>query len=339
MVTMQEVARHAGVSVMTVSNVINARPHVRESTRQRVLDAIDELGYSVNAAARNLRQGRTGVIGLAVPEIDRPYFGLLSELIISRAAQHGYEVVIESTGADRERELGALQHSRLRSYDGLIISAVNLSGADAALFRADLPVVVLGERSYEERVDHVVMANAEGAGQVARHLIEQGARALAMIGGVHDPDVPAGAGTLRAAGFVEAAEAAGIRVDPRLMIDCAYSFEGGVHSVEQLLDSGLRFDGLFCATDVLAIGAIRGLRDRGIRVPDEILVAGFDDVPIARFTVPSVTSVAPDHEGMVEAALSMLVSRIAGERGADDYRQHVSTAQLRTRESTRRTGI
>ncbi|MBO0981693.1 LacI family DNA-binding transcriptional regulator [Microbacterium sp. SD291] len=336
MVTMQDVARHAGVSVMTVSNVINARPHVRDATRDRVLTAIDDLGYAVNAAARSLRQGRSGVIGLAIPDIDRPYFGQLAELIVARAAQDGYEVVIEHTGADREREIGALRHSRLRSYDGLLISAVNLSGADAALFRGELPVVVLGERSYEERVDHVVMANADGAGMIARHLIEQGARSLAMIGGVHDPAVPAGAGTLRAAGFVEAAEAEGVQVDRRMLVDCAYSFEGGLRSVEHLLGTGVPFDGLFCATDVLAIGAIRGLHERGISVPGDMLVAGFDDVPVARFTVPSVTSVAPDHAGMVDAALAMLVSRIAGERGADDYREHVSTARLQVRESTRR---
>lgn len=334
MVTMQDVARHAGVSVMTVSNVINARPHVREATRDRVLTAIEDLGYAVNASARSLRQGRTGVIGLAVPEIDRPYFGLLSELIIARAAQDGYEVVVERTGADREREIGALRHSRLRSYDGLIISAVNLAGADAALFRGELPVVVLGERAYEDTVDHVVMANAEGAGLVARHLIAQGATRLAMIGGIHDLSAPPAAGTLRAAGFVDAARAEGVHVDPRLLIDCGYTFEGGSRSVEQLLESGLPFDGLFCATDVLAIGAIRGLHDRGIAVPDDVLVAGFDDVPVARFTVPSVTSVAPDHAGMADAAVSMLVSRIAGERGSDDYRQHISTMRLEVREST-----
>lgn len=334
MVTMQDVARHAGVSVMTVSNVINARPHVREATRDRVLTAIDDLGYAVNATARSLRQGRTGVIGLAVPEIDRPYFGLLSELIIARAAQDGYEVVVERTGADREREIGALRHSRLRSYDGLIISAVNLAGADAALFRGELPVVVLGERAYEGTVDHVVMANADGAGLVARHLIEQGARRLAMIGGIHDPSAPAAAGTLRAAGFVEAARAEGVQVDPRMLVDCGYTFEGGRRSVEHLLETGLAFDGLFCATDVVAIGAIRGLRDRGLGVPDDVLVAGFDDVPVAQFTVPSVTSVAPDHAGMADAAVSMLLSRIAGERGADDYREHISTMRLEVREST-----
>ena len=104
MATMQDVARHAGVSVMTVSNVINDHPHVRDTTRAKVLASIAELGYHVNTAARNLRQGRTGVIGLAVPDIDRPYFGLLARLLIDRAAAHGYELVIEQTSARPGRQ-------------------------------------------------------------------------------------------------------------------------------------------------------------------------------------------------------------------------------------------
>ena len=334
MVTMQDVARQAGVSVMTVSNVINGRPHVRDATRDRVLTAIDDLGYAVNAAARSLRQGRTGVIGLAIPDIDRPYFGQLAELIIERAAADGYEVVIEHTGAERVRELGALRHSRLRSYDGLVISAVNLSGADAALFRGELPVVVLGERSYDEKVDHVVMPNEEGGALVARHLVEEGATSLAMIGGRYDPSRPDWAGNLRAAGFVEAAAAAGTPVDDRLTVEAEYSLGGGRDALGRLLATGIRFDGLFCATDVLAIGAIRGLHDRGIRVPGDVLVAGFDDVPLAEYTVPSVTSLSPDHRGMVDAALSMLLARIAGERETGDYREHVSQPRLVARESS-----
>ena len=107
MTTMQDVARHAGVSVMTVSNVINDHPHVRDSTRQKVIASIAELGYHVNTSSRSLRQGRTGVIALAVPEIDRPYFGLLASLLIERAAARGFELVVEQTAASRDRELDA----------------------------------------------------------------------------------------------------------------------------------------------------------------------------------------------------------------------------------------
>ncbi len=334
MATMNDVARHAGVSAMTVSNVINDRPHVREQTRARVLEAIDELGYSVNATARSLRRGRTGTIVLALPEIDRPYFSYLSSLVIERAARDDYVVVVEQTGAVREGELDALTRSRLGSYDGLILSAVHLSGADAALFRTDLPVVVLGERTYSEAVDHVVMANEDGGALAAEHLVARGARRLAMLGGVlAEVDEP-GVGSLRAAGFHAGARRAGVDLEPHRVIDSAYSLEGGYEAAVRLIERDPSFDGLFCATDLVAIGAMRALRDRGLEVPVDVRVVGFDDIPLSRFLAPSLTSIAPDHEGMVDAAVSMLTARIAGEQGAGQYREVTGQVHLVEREST-----
>ncbi|WP_205857793.1 LacI family DNA-binding transcriptional regulator, partial [Phytoactinopolyspora endophytica] len=182
MVTMHDVAQAAGVSLMTVSNVINGHPHVKQVTRERVLQAIDALNYKVNVAARNLRSGRTGTIGLAVPEIDRPYFGQLAALVIERAAEHGFRVAIEQTGASRENELEALAASRIRLYDGLLLSTVGLGPADADLLRVDYPMVLLGERIFDGPVHHVAMPNVAGAHSAVEHLVGQGARRIAFVG-------------------------------------------------------------------------------------------------------------------------------------------------------------
>ena len=131
-----------------------------------MLAAIAELGYHVNTAARSLRQGRTGVIVLAVPEVDRPYFGLLATLLVERAAARGFDLLVEQTAARRDRELDAIARSRLRSYDGLILSAVQLHDDDAVLLRGDFPIVVLGERTYTEPLDHV--RDGERRGRRAR---------------------------------------------------------------------------------------------------------------------------------------------------------------------------
>src|SRR6478752_10823323 len=139
MATLHDVAKAAGVSPMTVSNVLNKHPHVRAETRERVLKAIDDLGYRVNVAARNLRAGRTNTIGFAVPEVDRPYFAQLAARVIAKAQDAGYRVVIEQTGADRENELSAIVSSRTRMYDGLILSAVGLGTADRDLLTTDVP--------------------------------------------------------------------------------------------------------------------------------------------------------------------------------------------------------
>jgi DNA-binding LacI/PurR family transcriptional regulator len=292
MVTMQDVARHAGVSVMTVSNVVNEHPHVRKATREKVVASIAELGYRVNTTARSLRQGRTGVIGLAIPEIDRPYFGMLGNLLIERAHEHDYEIVIEQTGSRREGEMDAIQHSRLRSYDGLLLHAAQLAQDDAMLLRGDYPIVVLGERSYSAPVDHVVMANEEGGALAARHLIERGCRRVAMVGGrlwsPGDVDVA----TIRTKGFVEEIEAAGLPFEPTQI-------------------------------------------DAGKRVPGDVRVVGFDDVPQAEFTTPSLTSIAPDHLAMADAAIRLLVGRISGDRARDDYQEVVGQVTLRARESSK----
>ncbi|MBD3757695.1 MAG: LacI family DNA-binding transcriptional regulator [Microbacterium sp.] len=331
---MQDVARHAGVSVMTVSNVINDHPHVRATTRQKVLESISALGYHVNTAARSLRQGKTGVIGLAVPDIDRPYFGMLARLLIDRAAAHGYELVIEQTHASREREVDAISRSRLRSYDGLFLYAAELRDDDAMLLRGEFPIVVFGEHAYSGPIDHVEMANADGARLATAHLIERGCRRVGILGGrIGDPD-DIGVATLRTRGYREALEAAGLAFDPALVRDAEYSYEGGSAQAAALLAEVDDLDGLFCATDVIAIGAMRALHEAGRRVPQDVRVVGFDDVSLAAFTTPSLTSIAPGHDEMADAAMEMVLGRISGERAADDYRSFTGPARLVEREST-----
>ncbi|MBK7819985.1 MAG: LacI family DNA-binding transcriptional regulator [Tessaracoccus sp.] len=331
---MQDVARHAGVSVMTVSNVVNEHPHVRKATREKVVASIAELGYRVNTTARSLRQGRTGVIGLAIPEIDRPYFGLLSTLLIERAREHDYEIVIEQTGSRREGEMDAIQHSRLRSYDGLLLHAAQLAQDDAALLRGDYPIVVLGERAHSAPVDHVVMANEAGGALAARHLIERGCRRLAMVGGRPWSPGDVDVATIRTKGFVEAIESAGLPFEPEQVVRTRYGLEESRDAVRGLLRDVPDVDGVFCATDWVAFGVLRGLADAGKSVPGDVRIVGFDDVPQAEFTTPSLTSIAPDHEAMADAAVRLLVGRISGERARDDYQEVVGQVTLRVRESS-----
>lgn len=333
-VTIQDVARAAGVSPMTVSHVINAHPHVKDSTRERVLHAIDKLDYRVNVAARNLRTGRTGTIGLAVPEVDRPYFGQLAAEIITAAARRGFRVVVEQTGASRETELDALVLSRNRMYDGLILSTVGLGPADTELLRVDYPVVILGERIFEGPVDHVAMPNVEGASAATLHLIEQGARRIVMLDGAANDDV--NMSSLRFQGYRQALADAGIAFDGGLLVELdEFTMQSGAAAVHDLVTRGIPFDAIFCVTDTVAIGVLRGLASEGIRVPDEVMVIGFDNIRESEFTVPSLSSVDPDHTTMAEKAVSLLMNRI--ERGSGASREeYVSGFHVVKRESTSR---
>lgn len=317
---------------MTVSHVLNAHPHVKDTTREKVLRTIDELGYQVNVAARNLRTGRTGTIGLAVPEVDRPYFGQLATEIIAAARKRDMRVVIEQTGRSRESELDALSLSRKRMYDGLILSTVGLGPADRDLLRVDYPVVILGERIFEGPVDHVAMPNIEGAAAATRHLIEQGCRHIAMIDGPEPDEISMS--NLRLQGYRRALETAGIRYDPALVIGLdVLSMDAGVAAVRQLVASKIAFDGIFCITDTVAIGVLRGLADEHIAVPGAVKVIGFDNVREAAFTVPSLSSVDPDHATMAEKAVSLLARRIDEGIGSG-HEEYVSSYTVVRREST-----
>lgn len=331
MVTMKDIASAAGVSPMTVSHVLNDHPHVRETTRQKVLVAIDALGYRVNVAARNLRRGKTHTIGLAVPEVDRPYFGQLAALIIDYAARHELDVLIEQTGRSREHELDALSRSRQRMYDGLILSAVGLSEFDAELLRVDYPVVILGERIFNAPVDHVAMPNVAGASAAVEHLIAQGCRRIVSISGSLAPTVDVS--SLRHAGYRDALAQAGIPFDQDLVIELdGFGLEDGAAAMESFLARGVHFDAVFCVTDYVAVGVARALADAGIDVPGRVKLIGFDDIEISEYLTPSLSSVRPDHEFMAQAAVDLLISRMDGDKS--EPREIVSPFRISRREST-----
>lgn len=333
MATIQDVARAAGVSPMTVSNVINDRPHVKSSTRAKVVNAMEKLDYRVNHAARNLRAGRTFTIGLAVPEFDRPYWGHFATRVIEEAATHDLRVLVEQTGRSKESELNALALSRNRMYDGLILSTVGLSAGDADMLRVDYPVVILGERIFAAPVDHIAMANVEGANAATAHLIERGCRRVAAAMGPMGPDPDAS--SLRYAGYQQALTAAGIANDASLHVTInEFTLQGGHEAVNRLIDSGIQFDGLFCATDTVALGALRALHEAGLRVPQDVKVIGFDNLVEGQYSTPTLSTVDQDSAEMARMAVRLLVQRISDGSSTWSPKEFVSTARIVAREST-----
>jgi len=335
MVTIQDVAKAAGVSPMTVSNVINQHPYVKASTREKVVKAMTDLDYRVNVAARNLRAGRTFTIGLAVAELDRPYYGQLAARIVAEAARHDLRVLIEQTGASRENEIDALGLSRNRMYDGLILTAVGLGASDADILRVDYPVVILGERIFDGPVDHVAMANVEGAKAATLHLAARGCRRIAIIDDHRENETDAS--SLRFAGYRAALEEAKLPFDPQLAVNLAvpsFSLRDGREAGRRLIESGAAFDGVFCVTDTVALGALRALADAQIDVPRQVKVIGFDNIDESGYSVPSLSTIDPDHDAMAKAAVDLLVERIAAGKDSGGPREFTSTYRVIEREST-----
>ena len=332
--TMRDVARLADVSVKTVSNVVNRFPYVSGATRTRVLAAIDELGYQMNFAARNLSLGRTGLIALAVPELSLPYFGELAREAIRAAEVRGYTVLLEQTGGLRERELEVLGSDRRRMSDGLIFSPIGLRAGDAPELEVDFPMVLLGERTLHSKVHHVAMANVAGARAATEHLLAAGRRRIALVGS-YDAE-GAGAGSLRTRGFLDALEAAGVQHDPaRTGAAVVWTRSTGAEEMRQILDRGAPIDAVFGLNDVLALGAMRVLFERGMRVPEDVAVVGFDDIDDAQFSRPSLTTVQPGRRQIARTAVELLVKQLDGPLPAESAgEQFVADFTLELREST-----
>ena len=323
--TLHDVARLAGVSIKTVSNVINDYPHIRPTTREKVESAIAELGYTPNLTARNLRSGRTGAIALALPDLSLPYFAELAAQVIHEAEAAGVVVLVEQTGADRDRELELLRSPRLKLTDGLIFSPLGMSQDDAAALEVSYPLVLLGERIFDGPTDHVTMRNVDAARTATEYLIAQGRRRIAVVG-AHEGEV-IGSAALRMQGYREALEAAGIDYDDGIVgYTTLWHRANGADSMRSILARGGEFDAVFGLNDTLALGAMRVLQEAGRTVPDDVAVIGFDSLDEAAYSIPSLTTVDPGRSWIATTAVATLLARIAGEADAEprtllaDYR-------------------
>ncbi len=334
---MRDVALLARVSSKTVSNVVNDHPHVHPDTRARVQRAIAELGYRPNLSARGLRSGRTGVIGLAVPDLRQSYFAELADAVIAAAERRDLGVIVGQSGADRDHETAVVANG-LRQTDGLLFSPQRLGTEDRGLLNhVEYPLVLLGERIFGGPTDHVTMHNIEGARAAVDHLLALGRRRVAVVGA--HPDGRTGQlrpSDLRVRGYREALTAAGVPLDPRLERAVApWHSEDGVNATRELLASGVEFDAVFALNDTLGIGALRALGEVGRRVPDDVAVIGFDNIPHGRFTLPSLSTVDPGRDEIAETAVAMLVERIEWGTGtAPPPRLHKAAFRVVTREST-----
>ena len=330
--TLHDVAAVAGVSFSTVSNVIRNSPLVREATRQRVLDAISSVGYRPNLAARNLRSGRSGVIGLAVPELNQSYFAQLADDVIRAAEARGYVVLVEQTGGRRERERELLRDPRLALTDGTLISPLGLTGQDVSDIALGRPVVVLGQPLLGE-ADHLTMQHEAAAHAATNHLIELGRKRIVLLGA--HPAEQGSTASLRRDGYRSALEAAGLPMLDELVVPIeVWDRHYGAHAMRELLGSGTAFDGVFAMNDDLALGAMRAMHESGVRIPDDIAVIGFDDIDEGRYSFPSLSTVDPGRRQIAELGVSMLLERVMGTTDAIEPRMVAPEFHVIVREST-----
>lgn len=297
------------MSLRTVYNVLGGTVRVGPRTEAKVRAAMDELGYRPHLLAQGLRKGKTQVLAMMVPELDVPYFAELARIVVAAARDHGYAVMIDQTdgNASREREM-LYDLARTRLFDGFLVSALGLTIDDVS--RTDVPIVLLGEQFGSDGHDHISIDNVTAAREATDHLLGLGRRRIATIGHRRHET-----GKTRAMGFIDAHRQRGLPVDDDLVVEVdLFHRSHGAHAVHEVWQQGHRPDGLFCYNDLLALGAMKQLHRMGVSVPDDVAVIGFDGIEDGEYSIPGLSTIAPDKARLATVAVELLIDRIGGVR-------------------------
>lgn len=309
--TVKDVATRAGVSPKTVSNVINGTAFVRPDTRARVEQALADLDYVPNLGARGLRNGRYGLIALALPDLSTAYSAELAHHFVEEGHARGWSVQIEETAAEPQRERALLSRARSHLVDGLVLNPVSLADSvvDEHVARGPLPPTVLIGEVEQDRTDQVGVDSVAGARDMTAHLLATGRRRIAVVGSSGVPETAAA--RQRTEGYRRALADAGVPHDPALELPTArWTADEARDAVRAFLDREPAPEAFFCFTDSMALAVVHVLWERGLRVPDDVAVAGFDDVEPGRYAVPPLTTVSFDLRAFAATALDLLQHRI-----------------------------
>lgn len=310
MVAVADVARAAGVSAATVSRVLNRHPSVREGTRLRVEQAMQSLNYRVSIAARSLRTAQTHLVLALVPDLANPYYAEIVRGIGVMARQHNYELLLCDSGMDSARERAFAQMLGSRLYDGVICMDPFTTQRLVAQEVRDLPWVACSEFVPDERIPHVSIDHRLAARDAVLYLLSRGHRKIALI----NSDERYLYAQQRREGYRDALAELGLpeRVD-HIQIVGGIEPALGELAARRLISQEDPPTAIFAVSDTLAIGAIKACITSRLRVPEQIAVMGFDDVPIASIYEPALTTVAQPRRELGEKAMSLLLQRIQGE--------------------------
>ena len=329
MVTIREVAEKAGASVTTVSHVINETRHVSDEVRLRVLDAMKELNYRPNALARSLRMGQTHTLALILPDSANPFFADVGRYVEDEAFRLGYSVILCNTQGDPRREDLYVDVLDKKQVDGIIFVATGDQVASLNFLRSrNMPVVVVNRDLANINVDLIFTDNHQGGYLATQHLLALGHTRIACIAGPSDLTL----GADRVDGYRRALEEAGLAYDETLVRAGDYQPASGFRVTAELLAGPARPTAIFACNDLMAIGALRAAVEAGCRVPLDLSVIGFDDIELARFTNPPLTTIAQDKAAIGAQAVRRLVDRISTKTGA--FHRSILPTSLVLRAST-----
>jgi LacI family transcriptional regulator len=329
MATMKQVAQRAGVSISTVSHVINNTRVVSSDVRARVQDVIDELRYIPSAVARSLKNDKTDTIGVLVPNSSHPYFAELTRWIEDAAFQRGYNIILCNAHGGADKQTAYLRLLMEKRIDGLVLVASGADDEQELMLRHEaVPIVQLERALPGLEADVVYAGQEEGAWQATRHLIGLGHRAIACVSG--PPDLPRA--RERVAGYLRAMAEAGLELPQGRVVHDEFTSAGGHAAFSRLLDQPRPPSAVFVTSDLMALGGLCAAGRLGLRIPAELSVIGYDDIEGAGYASPPLTTVAPPKRDMARLAIELLIERIRG--SAKPLREDALGSTLVVRAST-----
>jgi DNA-binding LacI/PurR family transcriptional regulator len=314
-VTMRQIADRAKVSIGTVSHVINQTAAVRPKLRERVLDAIRNMGYLPSALAQGLRKKRTNMLGMVIPDITNPFFPGVVRGVEDVAYKRSFRVILCNADNDPSKEAAYVRELRSYHIAGLLIipaAGADIAGHLRAYASASVPVVCIDRVPDGWKGDAVVVANAEGACLATRHLIQMGHQRLAVIAG----PLRLTNAAERLKGFTRALNEARIKIEPEFVQEARFDAVSGYQAALRLLRMLPRPTAIFACNDLMAFGALQAARELGIRCPEDLSIAGFDSLEFTNLTDPSLTSVYQPGYQLGATAARLLLQRIDGMRSA-----------------------
>ncbi len=308
MATMKDIARLAGVSTSTVSHVINKSRFVSDEIAERVNNAAQQLNYAPSALARSLKMNRTKTIGMLVTTSTNPFFGEVVKGVERSCYHQGYNLILCNTEGDNQRMKASINTLLQKRVDGLLLMCSTLEGERLDVFDRypDIPIVVMDWGPILFASDKIQDNSLQGGYMAAKHLIECGHKEIGCITG---PLIRHQA-QMRYEGYKRALAEAGIAINPDWIVESDFECEGGYQAFEKLYERGKLPSALFVCNDMMAMGVIQAASQRGLRVPDDLSLIGYDDVHIAKFMTPALTTIHQPKYRLGKAAVDTLLYRL-----------------------------
>ena len=308
MATMKDIARLAGVSTSTVSHVINKSRFVSDEIAERVNNAAQQLNYAPSALARSLKMNRTKTIGMLVTTSTNPFFGEVVKGVERSCYHQGYNLILCNTEGDNQRMKASINTLLQKRVDGLLLMCSTLEGERLNVFDRypDIPIVVMDWGPILFASDKIQDNSLQGGYMAAKHLIECGHKEIGCITG---PLIRHQA-QMRYEGYKRALAEAGIAINPDWIVESDFECEGGYQAFEKLYQRGKLPSALFVSNDMMAMGVIQAASQRGLRVPDDLSLIGYDDVHIAKFMTPALTTIHQPKYRLGKAAVDTLLYRL-----------------------------